>query len=161
MHPSLKGVIFFKLGISFVGIQTAIRIGENRWKFVWCDQINGYTTLCLLNWIVFLLPLPSIVFKDNVDIAWGKSTWQISVWSTRVSSRAVDGNMYTNACTRRSFPHPWWAVDIGQPANVKMVNVTNDMNPLDGKCNHYINILFYLYLQYSIVNRLRLLLTVS
>ena len=79
-----------------------------------------------------------LVLKDNVNVAGSQPTWQITDYSTLVSSRAVDNDPLSSACTFYHHPHPWWAVDIGQPANVKMVNVTNDYDNdrIRGKCDH-------------------------
>ena len=66
-----------------------------------------------------------------MNLALGQPAYQSSTSIDRVASRAVDGsranNMFTESCTLNGVnePDPWWAVDLGNPANISRVTIFN------------------------------------
>ena len=67
-----------------------------------------------------------------------KPAYQVSTWSTANASSAVDGMPTRDSCTGHQFVQPWWAVDIGQQAIVKVVYVINNITPAAGELLHNI-----------------------
>ena len=75
-----------------------------------------------------------------VNLALNRPAWQIQTYSVSghnfSASYAVDGDTNTNAylngaaCAATDYPVPyaWWAVDLGQPTVVTLVNLTFRMD---------------------------------
>ena len=59
--------------------------------------------------------------------------YQVSTFGGAAASFAVDGLLTTESCTQMTLAQPWWAVDIGQQAIVKVVYVVNDGNVYYGE----------------------------
>jgi hypothetical protein len=63
-------------------------------------------------------------------VALGKPAYQASTYGPLTNaSSAVDGKKTMRSCTKRSLEIPWWAVDIGQQAIIKVVIVSNYLAP--------------------------------
>ena len=64
----------------------------------------------------------------GANLALNKQTWQVSTWSptsTYASSKAVDGDLNTNAATTGTGTLQWWGVDLGTTFNVQGVILYN------------------------------------
>jgi len=59
------------------------------------------------------------------NLALNKPTHQSSTDGDKVASRAADGRLDTESCTRDVDERPWWAVDLGDMYDVGRVDVTN------------------------------------
>ena len=70
----------------------------------------------------------------TVNVALQRRAVQISTYSTKVASLAVDGSLSTASCTHYdTSTQPWWSVDLGSPMAVARVTVTNEGNPTYGQ----------------------------
>jgi len=67
----------------------------------------------------------------TVNVALLRPAVQSSTNATFVASLAVDGNLNTGSCTKRSR-HPWLSIDLGTSMDVGRVCVVNDGNPIYG-----------------------------
>ena len=79
--------------------------------------------------------------SEYVNIALNRSATQVNTYYesnlnyAMAASYSVDGSLDTGSCTYGFSPVPWWSVDLGQPYNVIMINVTDDPNPTKCKYN--------------------------
>ena len=74
--------------------------------------------------------LTGIAFSCEENIAYKKTTDQVSTAYSGSSSRAVDGNSLTkfgsHSCTHtQKVSNPWWRVDVGQVEPVTEVYIVN------------------------------------
>ena len=65
---------------------------------------------------------------EEINLAEGKDTWQISIYGNHASNRAVDGNynptLGQNHCSMtNSHKYPWWAVDLVKSYQISHVFV--------------------------------------
>jgi len=73
-----------------------------------------------------------------------KPTYQISTDGNKVSSRATDGRLDTESCTRDADEHPWWAVDLGDAYDVGRVVITNGASANLGNYRRTCFILYFI-----------------
>lgn len=80
--------------------------------------------------------MSATVARFNVNVAVGRSAWQMNTYCDAFASRALDGKMDGDcASTWQGATNPWWAVDLGVPSYVRGISLTNvpqDTNGMTG-----------------------------
>src|SRR5688572_21036452 len=75
-----------------------------------------------------------LLFTDHawINVAWNRSSYQISTHSVYAASCAADGFRYTTVynpprtCAHTNYDSsPWWAVDMGYRFYVQFLFITN------------------------------------
>ena len=66
-------------------------------------------------------------YCTGTNVALNQPAIQSTTWSTWNASLAVDGILSTMSCTDAISGIPqWWAVDLGQPQRINVVQVSVD-----------------------------------
>ena len=83
-----------------------------------------------------------VVGPKGTNMALTQPAIQYTTWSTFTASLAVDGTLSTASCTGGiTNMRQWWAVDLGQPQYIDVVQVSGDIDNAWRKYHQHVQFL--------------------